>query len=77
MLLRHLVEVVHVQLAPVLHLGVVEEIAFDPGSRRAVGSSCESCVLRDADAGLLVPSPRGRRANLSDKLDVFGKGRQE
>ena len=34
MILRHLVEVVHVQLALVLHLGVVEEIALDPGARR-------------------------------------------
>ena len=34
MVLRHLVEVVDVQLAPVLHLGVVEEIAVDPRARR-------------------------------------------
>ena len=34
MVLRHLVEVVDVELAIVLHLGVVEEIALDPRARR-------------------------------------------
>ena len=36
--LRYLVEVVNVELAIVLHLGVVEEISFDPGARRCLGS---------------------------------------
>jgi hypothetical protein len=34
MVLRHLVEVVNVEQAIVLDLGVVEEIPFDPGARR-------------------------------------------
>ena len=34
MVLRHLVEVVDVELALVLHLGVVEEISLDPSARR-------------------------------------------
>ena len=38
MILRHLVEVVNVQRAIVLHLGVVEEIAFHPGARRSLAS---------------------------------------
>jgi hypothetical protein len=36
--LRHLVQVVNVEQAIVFHLGVVEEIAFDPGARRCLGS---------------------------------------
>ena len=34
MLRRYLVEIVHVQLALVLHLGVVEEESLDPGAGR-------------------------------------------
>ena len=34
MVLRYLVEIVNVELAIVLHLGVVEEIPFHPGARR-------------------------------------------
>ena len=36
MLLRHLVEIVDVECALVLHLGVVEEIALDPRARRCL-----------------------------------------
>ena len=34
MILRHLVEVVNVEQAIVLHFGVVEEISLHPGARR-------------------------------------------
>jgi hypothetical protein len=38
MVLRHLIQVVNIEQAIVPHLGVIEEKAFDPCTRRCLGS---------------------------------------
>ncbi len=49
MVLRYLVEVVNVQLAIVLHFGVVEEEAFHPGAWRGLLRFCAQLLDDAAD----------------------------
>jgi hypothetical protein len=49
MVLRYLIEIVNVQLAVVLHLGVSEEIPFHPGARGCLPSFCAELVNNAGD----------------------------